>query len=100
MTKTLKFDLGQIYGVVGSLTIDTKTGHYVGEASMGEAAVGHPYVILASYEFTDITFGSDIANDAGKIQFVGFLDQEQLEWIVANSQLPHMHFTVNPVIPM
>jgi hypothetical protein len=100
MTKTLKFDLRQIYGVVGSITIDTKTGHYVGEASMGEAAAGHPYVILASYEFTDITFGSDIANDAGKMQFVGFLDQEQLEWVVANSQLPHMHFTVNPVIPM
>ena len=100
MIKTLKFDLGQIYGVVGSLTIDTKTGHYVGEASMGEAAAGHPCVILASHEFTDFTFGSDIANDAGKIQFVGFLDQEQLEWVVANSQLPHMHFTVNPVIPM
>jgi hypothetical protein len=100
MTKTLKFDLRQIYGVVGSITIDTKTGHYVGEASMGEAAAGHPYVILASYEFTDFTFGSAIANNAGKMQFDSFLDQEQLEWVVANSQLPHMHFTVNPVIPM
>ena len=89
-----QYDLRDHVGVVGKLTVNLKSGHYVADgncAKVGKAdkgicksQAGGSFLITASNSAAtppSITFGPVIVNKGGNAHAEGTLDQTTLAWL-------------------